>query len=664
MNAQVFPSAAASKADRIEPMIRVRGLIRRYGLGDAQTAVLKGIDLDIAAGEFVAIIGQSGSGKSTLMNILGCLDRPSEGTVQIAGQQVDGLSQDDLASLRRDRFGFIFQRYHLVAGMSAAQNVELPAVYAGIDGKRRRQRAETILERLGLGERLDHAPDALSGGQQQRVSIARALMNDPDIILADEPTGALDSDTGESVMALLAELNAEGKTVIIVTHDPDIAAQAGRVIRVRDGLIVDDRTSLAAAGHLTQEVTATSQPRRPGKLRPAEIAAMALSALRRNRMRTALTMLGIVIGVASVVAMLAIGAGAREQVLADIRKMGTDLIEVKRGARNVRGGGDDVQTLTASDLRAIGQVPGVAGVIPESDQSVVLRSSLRDHQVTAIGTSHAFPLVRDWAVDRGIFFDETHEARSASVAVIGSYTADLLYPGSDPVGEYVLVNNAPFQIIGVMEEKGVVTGGGRHNRDDQILIPYTTAGARIFGQDFFKEMIVKAEPSASLAALEARLFDTLLQSHGREDFHFQNMSGAIEQAEAAQASFTVLLGSIAAISLLVGGIGVMNIMLVSVTERIGEIGIRMAIGARRIDITRQFLVEAVAVCAAGGLTGAAIGVAVSIGLPLIDDGFAAILTPGPVIIAVLCAVATGLLFGIAPARKAAALDPVAALTRN
>lgn len=664
MNAHMRPVVTDDRDNLVEPIIRVRGLTRHYGIGDAQTAVLKGIDLDVAAGEFVAIIGQSGSGKSTLMNILGCLDQPSDGTLHIAGQQIDSLSQDDLAALRRDRFGFIFQRYHLVAGMSAVQNVALPAVYAGTAGDVRRQRAEKILQRLGLGARLDHAPDALSGGQQQRVSIARALMNEPDIILADEPTGALDSDTGDAVMALLAELNAEGKTVIIVTHDPEIAAQATRVIRVKDGLVVDDRRSASAqlgAGQSPVELTGEKPAR---AARPGEIALMALSALRRNRLRTALTMLGIVIGVASVVAMLAIGAGAREQVLADIRKMGTDLIEVKRGARNVRGGGDDVQTLVASDLTFIERVAGVAGVIPESDQSVVLRSPVRDHQVTAIGTSHDFPFVRDWPVESGIFFDECHEGRYASVVVIGSYTASLLFPDADPVGQYVLLNNAPFQIIGVMKEKGVVTGGGRHNRDDQVLIPYTTAGARIFGQDFFKEMIVKAEPSASLDAVEAGLFDALLHTHGREDFHFQNMSGAIEQAEAAQASFTVLLGSIAAISLLVGGIGVMNIMLVSVTERIGEIGIRMAIGARRIDITRQFLIEAIAVCVAGGVTGAAIGVAISIGLPLLDDGFAAVLTPGPVMLAVLCAVATGLLFGIAPARKAARLDPVAALTRN
>ncbi|MBL0935637.1 MAG: MacB family efflux pump subunit [Rhizobiaceae bacterium] len=650
-------------------MIALRGVTRTYGEGEGATTVLRDVDLDIGAGEFVAIVGQSGSGKSTLMNIIGCLDRPTLGVFTVAGRETGAMPPDELAALRARHFGFVFQRYHLISGMSAARNVEMPAIYAGLPTDERRARAGKLLARLGLEARASHRPAELSGGQQQRVSIARALMNEPELILADEPTGALDSESGDAVLALLRALHREGRTIVLVTHDPQIAASADRVVTIRDGRIVSDerRGGAGDAGANVPPVPASPGPSGANASGSGlgEAAAMAVAALVQNRLRSLLTMLGIIIGVASVIAMLAIGAGAREQVLDDIRKMGTDLIEVKRGARNVRGGGDDVRTLVAGDLDALSRLDAVSGVVPETDQSVVLRYGGIDHQITALGTSSQFPHVRDWPAVRGVFFSPDHERRYANVIVIGARTAETLFSdGADPLGAFVLVNNAPFQVIGVMEEKGIVTGGGRHDRDDQIWVPYTTAGARLFGQDHFKELFVKVAPGHSLAAAEQEIFDTVLARHGREDFHLRNMSAAIAQAEAAQGTFTVLLGTIAAISLLVGGIGVMNIMLVSVTERIGEIGIRMAVGARRADITTQFLVEAVMVCMAGGLIGAALGIGVSIGLPMLDDGWRAILEPEPVMIALACALATGLVFGLAPARKAARLDPVAALARN
>ena len=643
-----------------QPLLRLRGVGRRYGHGEAQVTVLHDIDLDIAAGEFVVIVGQSGSGKSTLMNLLGCLDRPSTGRYEIRGRDVAHCSADELARLRRETFGFIFQRYHLIPSLTALENVEVPAVYAGLAPAERHRRAAALLADLGLAERGAHRPSELSGGQQQRVSIARALMNEGAVILADEPTGALDSDSGHSVLDILHRLHAQGRTIIVVTHDADIARQGQRLVRLRDGRIIEDRRLSDGDGTPADTPPAQHTPSWLDVLR--ESLAMALRTINGNRLRAALTMLGIIIGVSSVVAMLGIGQGAQLEVAEQIEALGVDLLTIRAGERRMRFGRGDTRSLVAGDVDAIATLPGVAAVVPESEASLVARRDGLDSQTTAIGTGPAAPQVRDWPLARGQFFTEDHEQRMAQVAVLGATTASNLFGDADPVGEYLLLGNSPFLVIGVMQAKGVTAGGWR-DRDDQVWMPSRSLSARFTGQPWYQSVVVKVAPGHDMATVADQVDALLLTRHGRRDYFVMRSDEIIETRGATQRTFGILLGAIAVISLLVGGIGVMNIMLVSVTERISEIGIRMAVGARPRDLLAQFLVEALLLCFIGGALGVALGLGSGWAMQALG-GWRVAIGSGPVLLAFACAFLTGIVFGFLPARKASQLTPVDALARE
>lgn len=637
------------------PLIELHGITRSFGEGELAVPVLKGIDLKIWPGEFVAIMGPSGSGKSTLMNILGCLDQPSAGQYRFNGRDVSALDRDELALLRRDAFGFVFQSYNLLAGMTARENVEIPAIYAGMAPAERHARAERLLTGLGLGERLSHRPAQLSGGQQQRVSIARALMNGGQLIFADEPTGALDSKSSQEVIRLLTDLSEQGHTIILITHDPDVATVARRQIRIADGEIVED----TGAEVPSVPMPATDQNgRRRSRLGDwQEALKSAVRSLHSNLFRTALTLLGIVIGVASVITMLAIGEGARKDVVDRISTMGSDLLLVRPGGPDQRGGRWSVTTLVPSDFKAINEIEGVLAAIPELTGGQTLRYSNRDHSAEINATSFRFPVARQWPVVEGTFFSAEDESSYAAVAVLGKTTANALFPDESPLGKHLMVNNVLFQVIGVMDEKGASPMG--QDQDDVVFVPYTTGSLRIFGQTHLRNITVAVADIDRMDEIEALIHDTLMARHGIEDFTIRNMASLIETISETQNTLTWLLGSIAAISLLVGGIGVMNIMLVSVTERTREIGIRMATGARAWNILQQFLTEAWLVSAIGGLIGVVIGIAAtriigSLGTPIH-------MTLLPMALAFGCAFATGLLFGFLPARKAAHLDPVHAL---
>ena len=641
------------------PLIELRGITKTYRNGELAVEVLHGLDLSIREGEFVAIVGASGSGKSTLMNILGCLDRPTSGAYLFRGEDVSGLERDALAELRREAFGFIFQSYNLIATATAAENVEVPAMYAGVAPAERHRRANELLGVLGLSDRSHHRPNQLSGGQQQRVSIARALMNGGRVILADEPTGALDSKSGADVMALLERLSQEGHTVILITHAAEVAAHAARVIELRDGDVVSDTAKSAPcvpARLAAEEALAASPANSLAEL--FESAKSALRALRANVFRAVLTLLGIVIGVASVIAMLAIGDGAKQEVLDRISTMGSNLLLVRPGAPNQRGF-RNTATLVLADVQAIDKdVPNVLAAVPEQESSATLRHGESDYSTSIMGTSAKFPLARRWQVAQGTFFTDEDEAAYATVAVLGRTAARALFrDGRSPLGEYILVNNLIFQVIGVMAERGASPNG--QDQDDVVLVPYQTSQLRLSGQRYLRNVTVAVADVARIDETQAAVESLLAARHGTVDFQIRNMASIIETATETQNTMTILLGSIAAISLLVGGIGVMNIMLVSVTERTREIGIRMATGARTGNILQQFLIEALVVSALGGL----IGVACGLGTAAVIGGFG---TPiqyslPPILLAFGCSFATGLVFGYLPARKAAGLDPVVAL---
>ncbi|WP_412851986.1 MacB family efflux pump subunit [Ectothiorhodospira shaposhnikovii] len=639
-------------ADTSSPLIRLSGVTRCFVNGDLEVPVLHGIDLEIQAGEFVAIVGASGSGKSTLMNIIGCLDRPSGGHYHFMGEDVSGLEPDDLAALRREAFGFVFQSYNLIQGLSARENVEVPALYAGLAPAQRHERAESLLTRLGLGERLEHRPAQLSGGQQQRVSIARALMNGGRIILADEPTGALDSRSGKEVMELLKDLSAQGHTIILITHEAEVAAYADRVIEVRDGRVLSDTGASRVAGALPEPVI-NGQSSIPGEV--FEATRTAFRALSANLFRSILTLLGIVIGVASVISMLAIGDGAKQVVVDRISAMGTNLLLVRPWAPNMRGFG--ITTLVHEDVVAINELDNIIAAVPELTGNVTLRYAGRDQSTSVTATSASFVAARNWPVAQGVFFDEMDEQSYATVAVLGDTVARALFPGEDPLGRFVMVNNILFQVIGVMSPRGASPMG--QDQDDVVFMPFHTGSLRVFGQRNLRNVTVAVEDVSRIDETQTAVHALLLQRHGVEDFQIRNMASLLDSASETQNTLTILLASIAAISLLVGGIGVMNIMLVSVTERTREIGIRMATGARMRNIQQQFLIEAVTVSALGGAIGVVIGLGVAaligyMGTPIQYS-------PTPVVLAFGCAFATGLVFGYLPARKAARLDPVVAL---
>ncbi|NGZ06386.1 MAG: MacB family efflux pump subunit [Magnetococcales bacterium] len=637
------------------PLIQLERVDKSYISSTLTVDVLHDLSLNIWPGEFVAIMGASGSGKSTLMNLIGCLDRPTRGRMLLEGRDLSGCDRNALAELRRHVFGFIFQQYNLLPTATAEENVEMPAMYAGLPKATRTKKAGELLASLGLEERIHHKPSQLSGGQQQRVAIARALINGGRIILADEPTGALDSRGGREILAWLHRLNGAGHTIILITHDPQVAQEAKRIVTIVDGRIQSDTGS---SDDHPESAPPPVSPRTGHAMELTETVKTALHALRANLFRTILTLLGIIIGVGSVVAMLALGDGAKQEVVSRIQAMGTNLLLVRSGAPNLRGSGGSTATLTIDDADEITRLPNVKRAVPEMNGSVTLRHGSNDSQTQATATTADFPATRDWHPEQGIFFTEQDVRGFAPVAVLGQTVVQNLFPDDlQPVGQIILIKNIPFQVIGTLSAKGATPFGS--DMDDVVLIPLSTGSLRLFGQRHLRTINVEVDNIAEIDATQEEITNLLTKRHQIVDFQVRNMASLLDSANETSNTMTLLLGSIAAISLLVGGIGVMNIMLVSVSERTREIGIRMAVGARSRDIMIQFLVEALVVCLLGGVLGVAGGLLTA--LIAMQFGIAAIFSPTPVLLAFGFAVATGLLFGFMPARKAARLDPVVAL---
>jgi len=642
------------------PLIELRAIHKHYGGngGAPAVSVLHGVSLTIRAGEFVAIVGASGSGKSTLMHLLGCLDRPSSGHYLFSGRDVATLDGDELAWLRREAFGFVFQGYHLITTESARENVEVPAIYAGMPEAERGGRAIALLTRLGLSDKLDNRPSQLSGGQQQRVSIARALMNGGRIILADEPTGALDSKSGAEVMVLLNELADAGHTIILITHDRDVARQARRVIEIHDGTVVGDSGAAPVKRALAPPDMAQAGRDAGGAFLEdlREAARTAWRGMRMNRTRTGLTLLGIIIGVASVIVMLAVGEGAKQRVIDEMGSLGTTIMYLGGGQPS---SGGPPGRLTMEDLDAVAALPDIGHVMPVIGDEVTVRYGNVDRQVYAFASAHVMPLVHRWRVDRGRFFTAAEDRDLAPVVVLGHKAWENFFPdGADPIGKQLLIVDAPFEVIGVMAERGADSGS--QNYDDMVFIPYNAGRMRVYDARAEPDYtVVEAASENQVQAAEEAMHDLLLQRRGRDDFRIGNAAAKLQAAAQTSNAMKMMLALVAAVSLIVGGIGVMNVMLMTVRERTREIGIRMATGARERDILRQFLTEAVLVSVVGGMIGVATGLLV--GGALLFWDMAVLFSLSAILGAFGCAVATGLIFGYMPARKAAGLDPVVAL---
>lgn len=642
----------------MEPLIELSKITKAYGEGAGEFRALNEVDLKIYPGDFVAIVGASGSGKSTLMNLMGCLDQPSSGHYFFRGQDVSSLTGESLARLRRERFGFVFQQYNLLP-MDALSNVEVPAIYASAARSDRHKRALELLSRLGLEDRANHSPSALSGGQQQRVSIARALMNGADVILADEPTGALDRESGVAVLELLKGLHSEGQTIILITHDEKVAQVAQRQIAISDGRILSD-SSCEDTRTEKGDGPPTTNPIFTGSGLPVhEAIFIALRSLRTGVFRAILTLLGIVIGVAAVIIMLAVGNGARDDVIDRLEAQGSDRILVRAGAPGQRRG--TIASLVPDDAVALEQIPAVRNAVPEISGSVNLRAEGQDLRSNVMATSPSYFEVNNWPFAKGASFNDDDVERHAPMAVLGQTAARALFPNiQDPVGEWIVANNVPLQVVGILTPKGATSWG--RDQDDVIVVPLTTGQTRLIGQRHLQSISVQVEQGADMMRTEEHLDQVLLQRHGIRDFSLRNMASLLQDIEETQNTLTLLLATIASVSLLVGGIGVMNIMLMSVSERTREIGVRMAIGARPSDIMVQFLVEAMVIC----LMGALLGVASGIGGGLLVEKFGTSIsfTLLPILASALSALMIGLTFGILPAYRASRLDPVRALAAS
>jgi macrolide transport system ATP-binding/permease protein len=701
------------------PVIRVENVTRTFVVGDVTVTALRGVSLTVQPGEFVAIMGSSGSGKSTLMNILGCLDSPTSGRYFLEGVDVAALREPELARIRSERLGFVFQNFNLLARTSAIENVGLPLYYAASGPKHRAvrfERARAALHLLGLGERERNTPGQLSGGQQQRVAIARALINAPSLLLADEPTGNLDTRTSHEIMETLCSLNREqGVTIVLVTHEADIAAYADRVVTMRDGVIISDErvTKSAAPTGPTAPAAAAAEAERSAFFRPAEprtsttatggfvafalmILVAAAQAIGRNKMRSALTMLGVFIGVAALIVMVAVGDGASEAVRKQIESLGTNVVVILPGAATtggIRAGFGSASTLTIADARAIHRedsaVAQVGYLIRQQGQ---VQYANQNRTTNIQGVSPVYPLITNWRIAAGRDITAEDNNKANLVVVIGQTVYRQLFSsGENPVGAFIQVKSVPLQVIGVLVAKGQSAFGT--DQDDLIMRPFTTAERKVLGvaaptqqqtplnwpylpppnpynlqarlTGYANQIYVQAVSQSLVQTAIRQASDTLIHRHrikrgAINDFDVRNLSQFAETAESSSRIMALLLAAVASISLLVGGIGIMNILLVSVTERTREIGLRMAIGARRLHVLLQFLAEAIFLSVSGGLAGIVTGVALSAVISLVFNW------PAPVSLTAgtggfLFSAAVGVFFGYYPARKAASLNPIDAL---
>lgn len=649
----------------MKTLIDIKDVKKSYQMGAHSVEVLKGLSLRIDQGDFVAIMGPSGSGKSTLMHILGLLDIPTSGSYQLKGREVSSLDEDELALVRRDEVGFIFQQFNLLPRLRAWQNVSLPLLYSedGFD----RDKAAELLSRVGLSDRMEHKPNELSGGQQQRIAIARSLINRPGIIFADEPTGNLDSQSEKEVLEILKELNAQGITIIVVTHEEEIGQQARRLIRLRDGEIQsDERLGPLSGSAIETPNKAPKEPRFP-VMEILEHFRQGFQTLAGNKVRSALSMLGILIGVAAVVVMLALGTGAQKAIEDQLSTLGSNLLILSAGNIRVSGvmreSGVRVR-LRTDDVNAIrDEIEGIVDASPAVSGRVQVTYGNKNWNTSVMGVSTSFAKVRSSEPVYGRFFSRAENQSRALVAVIGTTVSREVFGNRSPIGEMIKLNKVNFRVIGVLPEKGAA---GPQDQDDRVIVPVNTAMYRLFGRDYVDSIDIQVAAMDQMSEVERSVRDLMNRRHrvplsSQEDaFRIFNMSDIQQALNSSSRTMSMLLASIAAISLIVGGIGIMNIMLVSVTERTKEIGLRKAVGARRKDILMQFLTESIVVSISGGLLGIFLGFSISLLLSQLI-GWSTSVSFLSVWVSFSFSAFIGIAFGVYPAQKAARLHPIEAL---
>ncbi len=652
-------------------MIELKNISKTYQMGQVSVRALVDVSLKIKEGEYLAIIGPSGSGKSTLLHVIGCLDRPDIGSYMIGGRELTKLTDDQLAVLRNRLMGFVFQQFHLLPYASALENVELPLIYAG--QRHLKERARMRLLEVGLAERATHRPTEMSGGEQQRTAIARSLINEPPIILADEPTGNLDSKSEAEVIKILEGLNKQGKTVVIVTHEPEIARHATRTISMRDGQIVSDErrgpqvkedTPVDAAGQFEKSILEEAHTR-VGKAEFGDHIRQALRAIGSHKMRSCLSMLGILIGVGAVIAMLALGRGAKESIAQRLASMGSNLLMVRGGSHRLHGvrlEAGAVTRFTQQDVDALAKLPEVKRVSPSVTGRAQVVYGNKNWNTRVEGTGMDYKDLRAANPYVGRFFTAEEVRSRQKVAVLGVTVARALFGDASPIGATVRINRINFLVIGLLPEKGAT---GWQDQDDTIIVPVSTAMYRLLGKDYLDSIYVEGTDPSLMKAAEDEVKQLIIKRHRltkdmADSFEIRNMAEMQEALQSTTKTMTWLLGSIAAISLVVGGIGIMNIMLVSVTERTREIGLRKAIGARGVDIMIQFLIESAVMTFSGGLAGIALGVGISALMAKLA-GWAVSVSLSSILLAASFSIAVGVIFGLWPARSAAALNPIEAL---
>ncbi|NTU94064.1 MAG: ATP-binding cassette domain-containing protein [Chlorobiaceae bacterium] len=648
-------------------MIEVTNITRTYRIGESSVNALNGVSLKIAQGEFVAIMGASGSGKSSLMHILGLLDVPDTGEYRLMGREVSRMSEDELAGIRNNVAGFVFQQFHLLSRMSTLDNVMLPSIYSSESGDVR-SKAQQCLEMVGLGHRAEHRPNQMSGGEQQRVAIARALVREPMLIFADEPTGNLDSRNSHEIMRILSELHAKGKTIIMVTHEQEIADYAGRVITMKDGKVLEDRRKADSTASVRASADLLDVAKLP-LFQPGRIYGFVVQAFRSivsNKIRTLLSVLGILVGVASVIAMMALGSGAKASMEEQLKSMGSNLLSVRGGSAKIGGaaqGTGTVTRFTVKDAEAIAEltplVRRVSGTVSGSAQTVYMD---KNWSSSVDGVDFDYGKMRAAEPSIGRWFTREEIQGREKVAILGTTVVKELFGSANPIGRIVKVNRINFQVIGVAPAKG---SNGPRDQDDVVIVPVTTAMYRVLGKDYLDGIFVEVSSAENIESAKSAI-DVLIRKRHKlrasddTSFNIRDMTQFQQMLSSTTQTMSMLLGSIAAISLVVGGIGIMNIMLVSVTERTREIGLRKAIGARKSDIMMQFLIESIGMTLSGGIIGVLVGIGVSVLLSTFA-GWEVRTSPLSVLLATTFSVLIGLFFGLWPAQKAASLKPVEAL---